>query len=162
MTFDPSMGGYSQARTEGFYRQVQERVRALPGVREVALGSHVPLGPSYSSTAVFRDGEHMGYVIFNKVEPGFFHTMATQILRGRALDERDSANAPRVIVINETLARRLYPAGDAVGRRVRLYTETGPMAEIVGIARDGKYTDFLDPQMTYMLHPCCAGSPARA
>ncbi len=153
MTFDPSMGGYSQARTEGSYRQIQERVRALPGVREVALGSHVPLGPSYSNTAIFRDGQNMGYVIFNKVEPGFFPTMATQILRGRALDERDSAKAPRVIVVNETLARRLYPAGDAVGRRVRLYTETGPMAEIVGVARDGKYTDFLDPQMTYMYIP---------
>ncbi len=58
MSFDPSMAGYPRARTEAFYRQIQEKTRALPGVREVTLGSHVQLGPSYSSTAVFRDGSN--------------------------------------------------------------------------------------------------------
>jgi predicted permease len=54
MTFDPSMSGYSRPQTEAFYRQIQERVRALPGVSEVTLGSHVQLGPSYSN-------EHHGF-----------------------------------------------------------------------------------------------------
>src|SRR5579863_228838 len=153
MTFDPSMAGYPRARTDIFYRQIQERVRALPGVREVALGSHVQLGPSYSNTAVIRDGENLGYIIFNKVEPGFFDTMATPILRGRAIDDRDTEKSPRVIVVNETLARRLYPDGGAIGRKVRLYAETGPMAEIVGIARDGKYEDASEAPKPYMYIP---------
>jgi predicted permease len=153
MSFDPSMIGYSQAQTEAFYRQIQDRVRALPGVREATLGSHVPLGPSYSATSLLRDNENVGSVVFNKVEPGFFSTMATPILRGRAIGDRDTETSPRVIVVNETLAQRLFPDGSAVGRRVRMYADTGPMAEIVGIARDGKYTDSLEPPMPYMYIP---------
>ncbi len=153
MTFDPSMAGYSQARTEVFYRQIRDRVRALPGVRSVALGSHVQLGPSNSSTALLRNGENLGYIVFNKVGAGFFDTMATEILRGRAIDDRDTEKSPRVIVVNETLARRLFPDGSSIGRRVRMYAETGPMAEVVGIARDGKYEDTAEPPVPYMYIP---------
>lgn len=161
MTFDPSMSGYSKAQTEVFYRQIQERVRALPGVREVALGSHVQLGPSYSSTALIRDNKNLGYIVFNKVEPGFFETMATPILRGRPIDNRDTEKSPRVIVVNETLARRLFPEGSAIGRHVRMYAETGPMAEIVGIARDGKYADASEPPKPYMYIPYAQDSQPR-
>jgi predicted permease len=153
MSFDPSMAGYSQTRTQDFYRQIEERVRALPGVREVTLASHVQLGPSYSSTAILRDGENLGYIVFNKVGPGFFDTMATPIVRGRTIDGRDTEKSPTVIVVNETLARRLFPDGSAIGRHVRLYADTGPMAEIVGIARDGKYTDASEPPQPYMYIP---------
>jgi predicted permease len=161
MTFDPSMSGYSKAQTEAFYRQIQERVRALPGVREVTLGSHVQLGPSYSYTDVIRNGETLSYIIFNKVDPGFFETMATPILRGRAIDDRDTEKSSRVIVVNETLGRRLYPDGSAVGRHVRLYSETGPMAEIVGVARDGKVTDASEPPKPYMYIPNAQDSQPR-
>jgi macrolide transport system ATP-binding/permease protein len=161
MTFDPSTSGYSKAQVDVFYRQLQERVRALPGVRDVALGSHVQLGPSYSSTAVNRDGENLGYVVFNKVGPGFFDTMATPILRGRVIDDRDTEKSPRVIVVNETLGRRLYPDGSAVGRHVRMYSETGPMAEIVGVARDTKVTDASEPPKSYMYIPNAQDSQPR-
>jgi predicted permease len=91
--------------------------------------------------------------MFNKVEPGFFETTATPILRGRALDDRDTATAPRAIVVNETLARRLWPDGSAVGRHIRLYSDNGPMAEIVGIARDAAYLYMGEIPTPYMYIP---------
>ena len=166
MTFDPSMTGYSQEQTRNLYRQIQERVRALPGVRQAALGSHVQLGENYDAAVFYRDSENLGDIAFNRVEPGFFDTMATPIVRGRAIDDRDTERSPRVAVVNETLARRWFASdksggSDALGRRIRLYSENGPEAQIVGIARDGKYTDLSEPPAPYVYIPYAQDFQAR-
>jgi predicted permease len=76
------------------------------------------------------------------VGPGYFETIGTPILRGRGIDERDRADAPRVAVVNETFARRCFPDRDPIGRRFGKY-ESGHARdyEIVGIAQDAKYSD---------------------
>jgi predicted permease len=161
MTFDPSMTGHTQEQTEDFYRQIQERVRALPGVRQATLGSHVQLSESYDAAVFYRDGENLGDIPFNRAEPGFFDTMATPIVRGRALDDHDTEHSPRVVVVNETLARRWFGGDDALGRRIRLYAENGPEAQIVGIARDGKYEDLYEPPSPYVYIPYAQDFQAR-
>ncbi len=161
MTFDPSLTGYSREQTRDLYRQIQERVRTLPGVRQAALGSHVQLAESYDAAVFYRDGDNLGDIAFNRIAPGFFETMATPIVRGRAIDDRDSEKSPRVVVVNETLARRMVPNGDALGRRIRLYAENGPVAQIVGIARDGKYTDLYEPPTPYIYIPYAQDFQAR-
>jgi len=85
------------------------------------------------------------------IAPDYFRALGIPLKSGRWLSE-DDRNKPR-IVVNETLARRLYPDGSAIGRKVRMYSETGPMAEIVGIARDGKYSDASEPPKPYMYIP---------
>jgi predicted permease len=70
--------------------------------------------------------------------PGYFETMAIPILRGRGFDARDTPGAPPAIVVNETMARRFWPEGDAVGRRV-LVSEVGPPGEVIGVVRDVHY-----------------------
>jgi predicted permease len=145
--------GYPLERGLTFYHDIQERVRGLPGVRSAALASHVPLGPSSSSTTLFREESSFPNIMFNRVEPGFFETMATPILRGRVLDDRDTVHSPPVIVVNETLARLLWPDGDALGRHVRIGRKDGPLAEIVGIARDIKALAMVFPPAPYMYIP---------
>ncbi len=153
MTFDPSMTGHTRAQTENFYRQIQERVRALPGVRQVALGSHVQLGESYDAAVFSRDGENLGDIAFTRVEPGYFETMSTPIVRGRAIEDFDTEKSPRVVVVNETLANRFFPGGDALGRHIRMDTDKGPEMQIVGIAHDAKYTDLSEPPTPYVYLP---------
>ena len=153
MTFDPSMTGHTRAQTENFYRQIQERVRALPGVRQVALGSHVQLSESYDAAVFYRDGESLGDIIFTKVEPDFFQVMETPVIRGRAISDRDTDQSPRVAIVNETFAKRFFPSGDALGRRIRMDSGRGPEMEIVGVARDAKYTDVSEPPTPYVYLP---------
>src|SRR5262249_5951337 len=75
------------------------------------------------------------------VDQGFFETMGIPILRGRAFAASDTADAPRVAIVNEQLARRCWPRGDAVGRRLRLDGASGPAVEIVGVAQTVKYRE---------------------
>jgi putative ABC transport system permease protein len=100
--------------------------------------------------------------------------MAIPILRGRGLLESDTADAPRVAVVNEQLARHYWPSGDAVGKRIRLDSRTGTSVEIVGVARTIKYraptekpTDFLympltqNPRARMVLLLHTSGDPLR-
>jgi len=73
------------------------------------------------------------------VGPGYFETMGVPLLRGRSFGLGDRADAPGVVVVNDSFARRYFPGHDALGRRLSMGGEEGPWLEIVGISRDGKY-----------------------
>jgi predicted permease len=83
------------------------------------------------------------------VGPQFFETLEIPIVRGRALTANDRAGAPGAAVVNETFARRFWPNGDALGKRLT----SGREYEIVGIARDGKYLTLGEPARPYMYFP---------
>jgi predicted permease len=119
------------------------RAAAVPGV-EAASAAHVfPLDFGGSRTTLVIPGyepapdEDME-LNYLRVMPGYFETMAIPILRGRAFDSRDAAGATPAVVVNETMARRYWPGGDAVGRRV-LVADDGPPGEVVGIVPDVHY-----------------------
>jgi predicted permease len=85
----------------------------------------------------------------NRVGPDYFSTMGVRLVEGRPLDARDRGT-PLVAVINETMARRYWPRGDALGRKIQL--DSTRFIEIVGVARDGKYRDLREaPQATVFL-----------
>jgi predicted permease len=87
----------------------------------------------------------------NQVGPGYFETVGIPILRGRALAETDRANAPMVAVVNETMARRLWPDQEAIGKRFRCFGQDW-IIEVVGVARDAKYVTIgEDPQAFFYL-----------
>ena len=75
----------------------------------------------------------------------YFATMGTAIVAGREFTEQDDSNAPPVVIVNETMARRYWPGGDAVGRELRVGGRTGQVRRVVGVVRDGKYV-FLGEQ----------------
>lgn len=123
-----------------FFNQVLDAVREVPGVAAAALTSQLPLsgeqlgayGIRFESSAPGRNESALRYA----VSPGYLETMKIPLRRGRLLDAHDVAGAPIAVVINESLAKRKFPNGDAVGRRIHAGSEEGPWGTIVGVVGD--------------------------
>jgi predicted permease len=127
------------------FESVVRRTSAMPGVQSASLAAVIPLGGSNMETAVLPEGAQaptrrdQRYVYFNVVGPRFFATLRTPLVAGREFLETDRAGAPRVAVINETAARRLWPDADPIGKRFHWGSLEGPLVQVVGIARDANY-----------------------
>jgi predicted permease len=160
---DIEMRQYPPARVAEFYEAVLERVRALPGVRSGTLATTVwpnLAGSNWGGLRLegFTGPEDDVNFDVNRVGPDYFSTLAVPIVQGRALDARDRGT-PAVAVINQTMARRYWPAGDALGRKIHL--DSTRFIEIVGVARDGKYRELREaPQATLFLPFLAAARPA--
>ena len=144
VTFDPGTAGYDDRQADEFYRQIATRTRSLPGVQAAGFTQDVPLIFGFRFTPLAVDGfdtsgqESVSIRSF-VVDPGYWSAMGTPILRGRAFTDQDTSSGPRVIVVNETMARRYWPGREAVGTTVKLGGPGGFPAEVIGVARDGKY-----------------------
>src|SRR6185295_9552214 len=125
-----------------------QRVHALPGVNSAAVCSSLPpdqldLSDNYSTEAQRNlDDDHLpiGSLLF--ITPNYFKTLGIVLKHGRVFTERDSVDAPPVVIINETLARRAFPNQNPVGQRLRQGGTDRPQnkwMEIVGVAGDVKY-----------------------
>jgi predicted permease len=88
-----------------------------------------------------------------KVDDHFFPLMETKIVRGRGFDSRDTAKSPRVAVINELLAQKLFGKNDPIGRRFRVDSADGPELQIVGVAKQGIYTYWAEPAQEVVWTP---------
>jgi putative ABC transport system permease protein len=159
VTMDPHEAGYSEAQAREFYKNLLLRVRALPGVQSASLAFSFPTGQFMDNDAVYVEGHFPGpgeaapTIAVNHVSPGYFANMQIPILRGRAFLDSDSAKAPRVAVINQTMAHQLWPHEDALARRFRMNGESGPLVEVVGIVRDSKYQDVFAKSTPYIYLP---------
>ncbi|MGZ8843276.1 MAG: ABC transporter permease, partial [Pyrinomonadaceae bacterium] len=130
-----------------FYSDLVQRVKTLPGVQSAAVVNYLPLGGANSSDVFLVEGqpepatgqENNGR--YRVCTPDYFQTMGISILKGRPFNDQDKAGAKPVIIVNETLARRYWPNGDALGKRVRFYgpLNKAPWMEVVGIVRDVKH-----------------------
>jgi predicted permease len=153
---DLQAGGYDDASGPAFYRDVLERVDAVPGVSRATLATFVPLtigGGSDTSARIegYTRAEHEQMVLYySMVAPGYFDTLGVPIVRGRGIDTRDAADAPLAVVINETMAKRYWADGDAVGKRLDY---GGGWTTVIGIARDGKYNAIHEPPRNFMYIP---------
>ena len=142
---DPHQAGYDQPRAITFYREIESRVRTLPGVQSASLASYVPMGGFPSSRQVSIEGRPTpsGYqapsVLSNSVDPPYFETMRISLLLGRIFTDSDSESAPRVAIINQTMAARFWRREDPIGKRFSADGDAGPFMEIVGVSANGKY-----------------------
>ena len=155
-TFDPGTAGYNDRQADGFYRQIATRTRGLPGVQAAGFTQDVPLIFGFRFTPLAVDGfdtppgQASVSIRSFVVDPGYWTAMGTPILRGRAFTDQDSSTGPRVIVVNETMARRYWADREAVGTTVRLGGASGFPAEVIGVARDGKYGNIAEsPQPVF-------------
>jgi putative ABC transport system permease protein len=138
------------AQFSAFFRQVAERVGALPGVESVGVINTLPLvkGPTAAFRVEGRPEEPIDRwppINYRSVSPEYFRTVNTPVLRGRALDARDDASAPLALVVNQTLARQNFPGEDPVGKRINM-GGTRPDGqpywfEIVGVVADARSLD---------------------
>jgi predicted permease len=145
---DLGLQGYGEERGRRLLDRLLERVRALPGVESAALGSSVPLD-AFMTTRAVASPESSGTndpgkeanawrTGLNRVDPAYFETLGVTLLLGRGLEGRDDGSSPRVAVVNETFADRLWPGEDAVGKRFRWQSGGDPI-EVAGVVRNGKY-----------------------
>jgi predicted permease len=147
---DPSVNHYDEGRSALVFQQTLDRMAAVPGVRSAALAQVMPLSGSTWTSSMFTQGqtaqkpaEDNMYMMV--VSPSFFRTMGIPIELGRGFTEQDAKDAPKVAVLNEAAARKLFPDGGAIGRRLGESLEHASDYEIVGIVRDTKYDTVRDP-----------------
>ena len=105
----------------GFYDRLLPRLRAIPGVQSVGMINQIPLGGLSYNTGLHVDGSEdlPAQASYRVVDSTYFATLGIPLVRGRRFTAADRMGAPHVTIINETMARRTWPNGDAIGRRVR-------------------------------------------
>ena len=142
--FAPDLAGYKPEQVPALNQRLIERLSTMPGVRSAALSAAPPISFGSWNSSISLSGytpspkEDMGSVL-NRVSGRYFETAGISIVAGRAITPADTGNTMKVAVINETIARKFCPNGDAVGRTIKISIDTveGPW-QIVGIARDTK------------------------
>jgi putative ABC transport system permease protein len=152
-------GDGDQARTFRLFRQLRERLAALPGVESASVDLDLPLfGFAPGQRAYVVEGRerpnpgHEPTALTNGVSPEYFDTVGTPIIRGRGVLLSDTLESPRVVVINETMARTLFPRGDAIGHRLGRVDREPQWAEIVGVARDVQFVGITAPPTTFQVY----------
>jgi len=140
-SFDPFLSGYDEARGRELYRQLVERVRAMPGVESATLARRLPLtlsGIAFANVAIDGHAPAAGEDTrfnYETIGPHYFKTMRIPLAQGRDVDDRDHQGAQRVVVINTTMSQRFWPGGDALGKRLKVGAD---WLTIVGVANDVK------------------------
>jgi len=156
--FNLQMNGYDLDHAMAVRKRVLAAVRALPGVEGAALVSRLPLAPDINMEGVKIQGRHRPQddaTPIDSVSIGsdYFRVAGIPIVEGRAIDEQDVEAQRRVVVVNQTMARRCWPGRSAVGQNV--YTEgfDHPPHEIVGVARDHKVRSVGEEPRAYLHFP---------
>jgi len=168
---DPKLQGYDQARSEAFFRELLTRAKALPGVESASMSFSIPLGYYGDGSTVYPEGQAPeskekrapggGY---NCVSPEYFANMRMKIVEGRSFTEADTASSLPVAIINQTMAKKLWPNQDAVGRRFTYSGAQGPfksekqgasdtLVTVVGVVKDSKVQSLLDAPGNFFYVP---------
>jgi putative ABC transport system permease protein len=157
MGFDLGREGYGEPQGKELQRDLIERVQALPGVRSATIARDRPFGGGLLRS-VFIEGQEptpdgRGVLVqTNVVGRRFFETLGIPVLRGRDFAESDGETAPAVVIINESMATRFWPSGDAIGKRFKFFGDQN-FREVVGIARDSKYNSLTERNQPFVYMP---------
>jgi putative ABC transport system permease protein len=147
--FDTRPARVPPERQAAFARGLRERIAAITGVAATATAAIEPASGSIWNDRVIVDGvAQQTMTNVNRVSPGFFQTLGTPLVGGRDFDDRDTAAAPFVAIVNEAFAEQLLKTKGPVGRAFRLQVSPGdhdPLYEVIGVARNTKYSDVREP-----------------
>jgi putative ABC transport system permease protein len=153
---DASLAGYEPKRAQELYRNLNERLAALPGVEHASISSVVPFGMFELSRKVQRAGfrlapdakpataaEGLAFEVpWNSVGADYFSTVGLAVVRGRAFTEVEATQpGPKVAIIDEALAKKLWPDGDTLGQRVQYANSNAPSAQDSGGGHAGRSAD---------------------
>ena len=157
--------GYSQESAARFVRTIVERLESAPGIAAANAVDIVPLTLSNQTTNKRREGDPppqegqplaTPQIYFNSIGPGHFKTLKIPLLGGRDFNDADTNTAPKVAIVNETMARQFWPGKDPVGQRL-LPVEAGAPADaallVVGVVGDSKYATIGEEPRTFMYVP---------
>jgi predicted permease len=133
-------GGEVDAQMAAYDRML-DRARTIPGVSRAALSTTAPFWsmaagdvaiPGFDSLSALRDD----FPLWNAVSGDYLATMGTRVLRGRAITDADVFGAPRVALVNEAMARRVWKGADPIGRCIKVGSDTAPCSEVVGVVQN--------------------------
>jgi predicted permease len=156
---DVEQVGYKEPQARAAYHDIDNRIRALPGVQSVAQAFTVPMGYMNADDRIwiqehpFAAGQQPPEIPFNQITPSYLDTLQMQLLRGRKFSEADSEKAPLVAIINETMAKKFWPNEDALGKHFGTKGANGPFMEVVGIVQDGKYQNLTESSQAFYYVP---------
>jgi putative ABC transport system permease protein len=146
---------YTKQQGREFYRRVIERVESLPGVESASLARVAPISGAGRRGGFVIEGQNeqeindrrrggdddLQTVRMNVVTPKYFQTMGIALARGRDFTALDDDGAPGVVIVSEAFARQYFSGQDPLGRRLRFGGSNAPWSEIIGVARDSKYSN---------------------
>jgi predicted permease len=141
---DPSHSGYTPERMRGLFMGVLERLQAIPGVRSASLSWNPPIAGGGSSRTVSVEGRAPGpeadrEIYVNWIAPRYFETLGVPLIAGRDFGPRDTQGAPRVVILNQTMAHHFFGDANPIGQRIRV--EDNDIREIVGVVGDSHYLE---------------------
>jgi predicted permease len=152
-SLDARLAGYPKDRAANVYQEVLRRLQSLPGASSVSASWGRPIDDSlYLVDGVDEvDGQKLPErqtirIAWNNISPGYFSTASMPILLGRDFDFRDNGTAPKVVVVNESLARRALPGQNPIGHRLG-------DATIVGVVKDSHHNGVRDQPRPVLYHP---------
>jgi putative ABC transport system permease protein len=150
---------YADPQKAAFFTQLLERVRALPGVQSAGAIGHLPLGGEIESYALGVEGRaplpnEYANPDCHVVMPGYFEAMKIPLVDGRYFQERDGAQSPHVLIINEVVARNVFPHESPIGKRLQMGFN-GFTGEIVGVVRNTSHLtlDLAPTEEVYAAYP---------
>jgi hypothetical protein len=139
VSLDVSLTGIKSDAEVPFVRDLLSRVRRLPGIESATTAWDLPLDGSRMGLGIVRlpSSDQQIDADWNIVDPGYFQTLRIRLLRGRDFSESDSRSTPRVAIVNNALARRLWPNDDAIGKQLRVENPDDQFTlTVVGVADD--------------------------
>ena len=145
VAFDPHLAGYEPNQLHPLYGRIRDAFGRIPGVEQVTLAVYTPLSGNNWGSSVWINGHNSPGInegaesSWTRVTPNFLASIGDAIVRGRVLDERDTAEAEHTAVINETFARTFFPHEDPVGKHFGWASDTSTRYRIVGVAKDARY-----------------------
>ncbi|HKO20166.1 MAG TPA: ABC transporter permease [Acidobacteriaceae bacterium] len=152
--------GPDQIRSVRLQEQIEERVRAIPGVQSDSFAFFTFNDGGWSDQVLFqgvpRTPANGKAVEFNITGNGFFSAMGIPLVEGRTYNSQDQQNSPKVAVINQTMARRFFPNGSAIGQHFAIgETPDHPgEIEVIGVAKDAKYFALDEGPVMAAYFPC--------
>jgi putative ABC transport system permease protein len=162
LTFDIFLSGaraQQQPLQRAFYDEVRQRISALPGVTGAGAAVTLPIGGDAFAAPVRVEGTpearpgQQPRAGFQSVTPGYFPTLGVRLLSGRDFSEADAADAPAVVMVNETFARYHWPGQDPIGRRMRVEGGTGDWMTVVGLVSDVRHLGPANPPRPEFYRP---------
>lgn len=145
--------GYDEAEARAFFAALRDDAAALPGVSAVSYAGFLPLAGGSSGDRIELDGDEEPREVAVQIADvgvGYFSVLRLPIVRGRPFLDTDREGAPRVAVVNETLVRRHFADGDALGRT---FHHRGEPVTVVGVARDAKYATLSEETPAFVYFP---------
>lgn len=158
-----AFAGYAPERFQEVYQRLEQRLPEIAGVASASLAQYSPMEHTNWSSGIQiagrRAGDDRGSSSWLRVSPHYFETIGTRMIRGRVIDQRDTANSPLVAVVNQTFVRKFFPKEDPLGKRFGM--DAPGDYEIVGIVEDAKYLDARDAAWPTFFLPLLQLTPAQ-